>query len=312
MTIRGLAKALLPSQAVAAVQRRNTERHLARSAAALQALRSDPPLPVPEGWTAEQVRAYLTSMDVDFLPAGVLEHFLTHFRRFLYTLDLVPEGDGLRLLELGAPPYVMTTLLRKFRRHELTAATYSVGGEPETHTVKVGQTGEQHAYSPEGFNIETDPFPYRDDSFDIALFCEAIEHLPDDPVHPLTELRRVLKPGGRLVLTTPNVARLENVAKPLLGENVGDQYSTQGRYGRHNREFTTAEMRAMLEENGYEVERLFTADVHDDHTPYFNYWDVVAPLLEGRRGDLGQYMFVRARVVDKARPAVRPAWLYRD
>ncbi|HEX8190784.1 MAG TPA: class I SAM-dependent methyltransferase [Pyrinomonadaceae bacterium] len=306
--LRGLVKSLLPTQALSTVHRRNTERQLARSDAALRSLRADPPLPVPAGWTANGLRDFLMSMEADFLPPGTIEHFMSHFRRFVYTLDLVPEGEGRRLLELGAPPYLMSSLLMKFRRPELTPADYSE--MRATHLVKVG--GEEHTYRPDRFNVETDPFPYPDAAFDVAVFCETIEHLPDDPVHPLTELRRVLKPGGHLILTTPNVCRLENVAKPLLGENVGDQYCFNGRYGRHNREFTTAEMRRLLEENGYEVERLYTADVHEDAAPYFKYWDRLAPLVAGRKGDLGQYMFVRARVADKARPPARPAWLYRD
>lgn len=40
-------------------------------------------------------------------------------------------------------------------------------------------------------------------SFDTAISCETIEHLPD-PRAALAELFRVLKPGGRLLLTTPN------------------------------------------------------------------------------------------------------------
>ncbi|MBV9928483.1 MAG: methyltransferase domain-containing protein [Acidobacteria bacterium] len=306
--LRRLVKTFLPSGAIAAVQRRNTARQKSRSGAALDALRDNPPLPVPAGWTAEGLHEYLMSVEADFLPEGTIEHFMTHFRRFVYTLDLVPDGEGLRLLELGAPPYLMSSLLRKFRAVELTPADYSPAGAG--HVVRVG--GEEHVYRHLSFNVETDPFPYADDSFDLALFCETIEHLPDDPVHPLTELRRVLKPGGRLILTTPNACRLENVAKPLLGENVDDHYCLNGRYGRHNREFTTAEMRRLLEENGYEVERLFTADVHEDAAVYFKYWDRLTPLVEGRRGDLGQYMFVRARVADKARPPARSEWLYRE
>jgi SAM-dependent methyltransferase len=42
-----------------------------------------------------------------------------------------------------------------------------------------------------------------DASVDTVISCETIEHLPD-PVQALREFRRVLRPGGRLVLTTPN------------------------------------------------------------------------------------------------------------
>ncbi len=42
--------------------------------------------------------------------------------------------------------------------------------------------------------------------FDVALCCELIEHLAEDPMHMLLELNRVLRWGGLLILTTPNIA----------------------------------------------------------------------------------------------------------
>ncbi len=49
-----------------------------------------------------------------------------------------------------------------------------------------------------------DPLPFREGSLD-ALFCiEAIEHM-ENPYHFMRELARVLKPGGRLYLSTPNI-----------------------------------------------------------------------------------------------------------
>lgn len=44
-----------------------------------------------------------------------------------------------------------------------------------------------------------------DASVDTVISCETIEHLPD-PVQALREFRRVLRPGGRVILTTPNYA----------------------------------------------------------------------------------------------------------
>jgi len=45
--------------------------------------------------------------------------------------------------------------------------------------------------------------PFPDDIFDCVLCCEVVEHVPRDP-SPIAELVRVLRPGGRLVLSTPD------------------------------------------------------------------------------------------------------------
>jgi 2-polyprenyl-3-methyl-5-hydroxy-6-metoxy-1,4-benzoquinol methylase len=47
--------------------------------------------------------------------------------------------------------------------------------------------------------------PFADASFDVVLSTEVVEHLPR-PIDGIRELVRVLRPGGRLVVTTPNRA----------------------------------------------------------------------------------------------------------
>ncbi len=205
-----------------------------------------PPLRLPEGWSEEALRQMISSVQVEDASIEQLRPYVeADFKRFVYTLSLVPEQMGQRILELGANPYFTTTLLRKFRSADLHLANFFDNPEHEGKqrvTVTIHATGEVIEYAFKQFNIEAETFPYDDNSFDVVLFCEIIEHLLTDPVHALTEIRRVLKPGGDLVLTTPNVARLENARKIIAGENVYDPYSGHGPYGRHNREYTQEDL----------------------------------------------------------------------
>lgn len=60
-----------------------------------------------------------------------------------------------------------------------------------------------------------EPLPWADASFDVIVCLETLEHLPG-PRHTLREFARVLRPGGRLVISTPNVQSLLSRIKFLL------------------------------------------------------------------------------------------------
>jgi SAM-dependent methyltransferase len=53
--------------------------------------------------------------------------------------------------------------------------------------------------------LESVPFPSG--AYDVVTLWEVIEHLPD-PMSTLREIRRILRPGGRLVLSTPDSGSL--------------------------------------------------------------------------------------------------------
>lgn len=223
-------------------------------------------------------------------------YLASDFRRFLYTLYLVPDGEG-RLLELGANPYFITRLLKWYRKYSLTLANFfespdSWGQQPGVNE----RTGESEIFDCDLFNCETASFPYPNESFNVVLLCEILEHLQNDPVWTISEIHRVLKPGGHLILTTPNVARFENCCRLLRGENLYDPYSGYGPYGRHNREYTIGEARHILYINGFDIERSFTADVKPNQGTGqpTKLQGLVSTITKERENDLGEYIFIRA------------------
>jgi SAM-dependent methyltransferase len=275
-----------------------------------------PPLVIPGGLTRERVLESLVSISIEASPRGELEAYArVDCDRFLRTLDLVPDGPGL-LLEIGAGPYFTTTLIQRFRQQvELTLTNY-FGGEPGESYQLVdiddfdGQR-EQHKLSYINVNIEEHALPFEDGTFDIVVYCEVLEHMTNDPWQTLLEVKRVLRPGGLLVLTTPNVARLENIARLVAGDNLYDPYSGYGPYGRHNREYTSAELVRLLERCGFAPETVYTADVHDNRAAQFCDLRHLAGLLHGRSDTLGQYHFTASRNAGVA-AELRPTWLYRS
>ena len=85
----------------------------------------------------------------------------------------------------------------------------------------------------------TRPLPYPDASYDVVVLSEVVEHLPTYlPV--IREAGRILRPGGTLVLSTPNVARLHSRwhffwtgTHKLIRERVGWHLGADELYAYH-------------------------------------------------------------------------------
>jgi SAM-dependent methyltransferase len=274
-------------------------------------------LELPPGWTQQRLRQFVGSIQIEgAVRAEYADYCDEDFLRFVQTWNLVRELSG-RALELGSAPYFTTMLVRTFSALDLTSANFfrddvPARGAHEITWLPPGAREPEHAtIAYDHFNVEHERFPYADTTFDAVLFCEIIEHLLRDPLAALREMHRVLKPDGVLVVTTPNVARLENVARLIAGANIYDPYSAYGPYGRHNREYTLEELSRLLTHAGFAIDTAFTADVHDNGAYRYAEPESLLPALAGRFGHLGQYLFVRARRIGTF-DARKPAWLYRS
>lgn len=241
-------------------------------------------------------------------PDHNLDYCEGSYRRFLYTLDLAKNLKG-KCLELGSNPYFTTVLLKQFTELEMICANY-FGEHFESKAVEEIQYLEYYhqktvndAIDFYHFNIELEAFPFSSSSLDVVLFCEIIEHLLTSPLHTVQEIYRVLKPGGHLILTTPNVLRLENKIKMALNRNIYDAYSPHGAYGRHNREYTVSEVKTLLEYCGFTVDYIATRDVHDNGVTKY-----LKPLK--LLPNTGQYIFIKAtRAANIAKNSERPIFL---
>jgi len=293
-----------------------------RGAYTLDSFPLRPALPLPDGVSRTQLFDWLKSVRVDGAPESIQGYCVQDFERFVHTYGLVQGAgvdSGTTGLELGANPYFTTMLMRQFTPVNWSLANYfsdEFVGDGGTQTVFMNEYAKNEARTSvdlafHHFNIERDAFPFDSGSFDVVLFCEIIEHLLNDPCRVLREIKRVLKKGGCLVLTTPNVNRIENVARMIAGANMYDPYSGFGPYGRHNREYNKHELFLLLSYMGFTIEEMFTADVHDNMTSLYVSPEKFGHLVEYRQHDLGQYVFVRARNTDEAKEK-RPAWLYRS
>ena len=87
--------------------------------------------------------------------------------------------------------------------------------------------------------------PYDDDTFDLITALDVVEHMDDD-LAGLREMRRVLRPGGRVLLFVPTFMFL---------------WGVQDDVSNHRRRYRLPELRRVLEEAGFEIERTTYANI---------------------------------------------------
>lgn len=117
-------------------------------------------------------------------------------RKAINRMFLDPPDSSAELLEVGCGDGTRLHLLKK--------QGWTVTGQD------VDQKAIAHAKRKYGMAVALGPLAeigFADNRFDAIIMNHVIEHILD-PVQLLTECNRILKPGGRIVMTTPNVDSL--------------------------------------------------------------------------------------------------------
>lgn len=123
--------------------------------------------------------------------------------------------------------------------------------------------------TPEGLHlVQGDVLTFSDAAaigqFDVVFFSEVLEHVQGNPRAAFASLLPLVRPGGRLIVSTPNMARLFNRVKLLIGRTPLERVGPPGWAG-HFREYTRDEIVDFLQWSGYVIER----------AEYGRYWDGV-------------------------------------
>ena len=102
--------------------------------------------------------------------------------------------------------------------------------------------------------------PFPDNSFDLIVAGEIIEHIYNTDFF-VQEIHRLLKPKGRLLISTPNIASLGRRLYLLLGISplLEDNLAREGTAG-HVRYFTFNRLNKLITDNKFRL-KSFTSDV---------------------------------------------------
>jgi len=246
---------------------------------------------------------------------GSREYVETHLTRLQKTLSVTPPATipGERVLEMGAYLQITPALKNRLGYPEVRGCYFGPAGRVDRRRV-TSESGEEFECAIDHFDAEKDCFPYENGWFATVLCCELLEHLTADPMHMMSEINRVLRDGGHLVLTTPNVVSLRALSGILQGFHP-QLFSAYIRPkngvsdARHAREYTPNEVRHLLEAAGFEVVLLETGPFREEPKPEHAWVEHLLDryfLTKEHRGE-GIYAVGRKQGPVRER---WPSWLY--
>ncbi|MFA4954187.1 MAG: class I SAM-dependent methyltransferase [Patescibacteria group bacterium] len=211
------------------------------------------------------VNPYSAALDQAFAELGKLaQSERSEARRLAQTLELLDRTGGLRdkkVLELGSSIGVLLVALGKLGAQAQGLDKFVF---PETHDSPFRlslQDFEQASAVWKNNNVSLLPhdlaerLPFADGTFDVVVCNAVIEHIHGIHKQLFQEVRRVLKPGGRFVFTTPNLAMLLKRVRFIFGRSpnwdIQDYFKQAAQFTGHIREFTVPECRRMLAWSGF-------------------------------------------------------------
>jgi SAM-dependent methyltransferase len=180
---------------------------------------------------------------------GHIDHYNGVLVQLTKALELSNSGAH-RILEVGSVPGQLTTFLAS-KGFDIEV----VDIEPE----RISEVFKKYDVDAHKVDIEREKLPLEDNSYDIVMFNEVFEHLHINPLRILDEIYRVLKKGGILLMSVPNINPLMRW-EFLFGKDYNDNLKAEfakidsiGHMG-HFRLYSKSEIDSLLIQFNFVIE----------------------------------------------------------
>ncbi len=220
----------------------------------------------------DEISSFPFSIDRDMGDADeILEAYDQSRSRLSIIVSLLDDFEGREGADISTGIGFLATLLRK-RGLTVTATE---------RDPKLARFAAAQGVPVEPWTIGDAPPPFKPQSLDFLVFAEVLEHLKLSPVPVLEQLATLIRPGGRLVLTTPNVARLSHLEALAAGDNFLEPFpelpltADATDFIEHVREYSIREVIEAVEAGGFGVDQVLMTAWGDDgyllrNNPYSN------------------------------------------
>ncbi len=169
-----------------------------------------------------------------------------HVTEAMQVAALLPPGGT--VLDVGTGYGLVPRILQRLGFRAISTDFPTTGGKgPLQRLIDLGMEGHF-------LQVGTEPLPLPDASVDVVFVGNVIEHLPHSPRPFMADMKRVLKPGGHLVMDTKNAVDLKTRLKMLFG--ISNWPPIESIYDldfnpHHHKEYTLAELKKLLGLSGF-------------------------------------------------------------
>jgi len=199
---------------------------------------------------------------LDLLPYS--KKYRVDFERYLFSLELlkqIPDFENKKFLDIGTGIALMPMALKNLGA-QVSGLDYFIFPESENEMFAIQEMEalqkiwEKNTVKVYNSNIYNAQLPSEIQSVDVIISEAMIEHLKD-PKKFLTTAYSLLKPGGYLLVTTPNLATFLKRLRFLLGRSpnwpIEEFFKAGENFTGHWREYTMKELVYMCEKSGFEI-----------------------------------------------------------
>jgi 2-polyprenyl-3-methyl-5-hydroxy-6-metoxy-1,4-benzoquinol methylase len=186
-------------------------------------------------------------------PYTVIEniHSDFHQRRLNCTLQLIEKSSDRhekKLLDIGCGQGHFTKKIKEnFPDYKVYGLDYSISAIAYAHdNFKEVDFIVANAYNP----------PFNDECFDVVILNNIWEHVPD-PMNLLAVTKKILKPNGQVIISTPSRYRIKNLVKALIGQDIAFMSD------HHVTEYTVGQVKEQLTFGGFQLVKVYSPPIKE-------------------------------------------------
>lgn len=185
---------------------------------------------VPPDWYARSIRE------------NIFQRYW-HSRRFTEVPKLL-EPSGGKILDIGSSDGTFTNIVLKH-----TKADKIIGIDVLPQTVSYAKRRFARSKKLSFLVADAHKLPFKDEEFDVVVCLETLEHV-ENPQQVLSEIKRVLKKSGYLVVLVPSENLLFRMGWPIWVRWRGKVWKDT-----HIHQFTGGQIVGLIKQSGFKIEK---------------------------------------------------------